>query len=111
MGLEVRFKQEFPAWHLSIEQIGDAPDRCFRVVLRGELLIESRSKAKALVVYDAKRRELQEAQGAPEPVPFDREKWLLEERAWRDIQGMRSEWLGTHGNKARKGGKGGRGGV
>jgi hypothetical protein len=108
----VSFKQELPAFQLSIEQVReDLANPRFRVVLAGETLIDSPSKRKALRVYETKKRELAAAHPKAEPVPFDRAKWLVEERARTDIQAMRSEWLTDYGHKSRRGGKGGRGGV
>jgi hypothetical protein len=109
----VTFKQEVPALNLSIEQsTPNVPaDGLYYVILNGEIVFRSKSRRKALDLYDARKEELFRVHGKPAPTQWDREEWLKEEQTRYDIQGMRSEWLRMHGSKSRKGGKGGRGGT
>jgi len=108
------FKQEVPALQLSVEHgTANVPaDGQYHVLLKGDTVFSSKSKKKAVAVYEERKATLFEIHGRPEPPRFNREEWLVAERASYDIQAMRTEWLRTHGAKLnRKGGKGGRGGV
>lgn len=108
------FKQEVPTLQLSVEHgTASVPaDGQYHVLLKGDVVFSSKSRKRAVAVYEERKASLFEIHGRPTAPKFDREQWLVEERAAYDIQAMRTEWLQTHGAKLnKKGGKGGRGGV
>lgn len=84
----------------------ETTDGKYHVTVDGKAVLETKVLDYALIVFEEQVDEYRIAVGDPDPA-----KILAEERARRDIRGMRASGIERAERRGRGGGAGGRGGV